>query len=64
PGSVSICPGTAGGPTGCTRIAHSDDYAGPTSFAVGHVTGASRPDLVVAVPDPEEDADGSVRILS
>ncbi|GAB2570509.1 FG-GAP and VCBS repeat-containing protein [Microlunatus antarcticus] len=63
PGSVSVCPGAAGGPTGCTRLAHSFDYAGPTSVAIGHVTGAARPDLVVAVPEPTPDAVGSVRIL-
>lgn len=63
PGSVSVCPGAAGGPAGCTRVAHSDDYAGPTSFAIGKMTGASRPELVVAVPHPAEDADGLVRIL-
>lgn len=63
PGSVSVCPGAAEGPTGCTRLVHSADYAGPTSFAIGRMTGASRPDLVVAAPDPDEDAVGSVRIL-
>ena len=63
PGSVSVCPGAASGPTGCTRLVHSADVAGPTSIAIGRVTGAARPDLVVAVPDPSKDAAGSVRIL-
>lgn len=63
PGSVSVCPGAAGGPTGCARVAHSAAYAGPTSIALARVTAAVRPDLVVAVPDPEEDAVGSVKIL-
>ena len=63
PGSVSVCPGAPGGPTGCTRVAHSPAYAGPTTMAVGRVTGGARPDLVVAVPDPDGKAVGSVKIL-
>ncbi|GAA3561545.1 FG-GAP-like repeat-containing protein [Microlunatus spumicola] len=63
PGSVSVCPGATGGPTGCTRVAHAAEYAGATSFAVGRVTGSARPDLVVAAPGAGKEAVGSVRVL-
>ncbi|SEQ60497.1 FG-GAP-like repeat-containing protein [Microlunatus flavus] len=63
PGSVSVCPGAVGGPAGCTRLAHSLDYVDAAALAVGHVTGSSRPEVVVALPRPAAGAPGSVRIL-
>jgi hypothetical protein len=62
-GSVSYCRGVTGGPTGCTRLVQSADYAGMTSIAVGNMSGDARPEIAVGVPIAEEDDPGHVKIL-
>jgi FG-GAP repeat len=62
-GSVSYCPGRAGGPTACTRLVTSATYAGLSSLSVGNVSGDARPEVVVGVPNRQEDDHGSVKVL-
>src|SRR4051794_19140931 len=62
-GSVSYCPGRAGGPTGCSRLVKSPQYAGLSSLSVGNVSGDARPEVVVGVPNRNEDDHGSVKVL-
>ena len=61
-GSVTVCPGGAS----CTRLTAERDYAGLKSLAVGNVSGSTRPEIVLGVPDPTTKATkgGSVFTLS
>ena len=49
PGHISICPGGPSGPLAC-RSVRAGMHGGPTSLAVGDVTGDGRSDLVAGVP--------------
>ncbi|HEY0237840.1 MAG TPA: FG-GAP-like repeat-containing protein [Friedmanniella sp.] len=50
PGSVAYCAGSTGGPTGCRRLARSDDLGGLAAVVTGNVQGDGRPEIVVGVP--------------
>lgn len=63
PGSVSYCPARSDGPTGCTRLIQSGALAGLESLAVGNMSGDSRPEIIVGVPNSAEDDPGRVHIL-
>ena len=53
PGAVTACFGGAAGPS-CTRLVQQDALAGLASLAVGDVSGSSRPEVVVGVPDADQ----------
>jgi hypothetical protein len=64
-GSVDVCYGAPGGPAGCTQLDQSSFFSGHTSLAVGNVSGSVRPEIVVGIPDTEDDGYGeAVQILS
>ena len=50
PGSVSVCRGARGGPTGCTRVTYAEHLAGLESLAVGNVSGSATPEIVAGAP--------------
>ncbi|HEY0215014.1 MAG TPA: FG-GAP and VCBS repeat-containing protein [Cellulomonas sp.] len=52
-GYVTVCPSG----TSCTQIPSGHGYPGITALAVGNVTGSSRPEIVVGLPDADEDAE-------
>jgi hypothetical protein len=67
-GSVSYCPGTAGGPTACRLLARGERYGGLSEIAVGNMSGGRLPEIAVGVPftgsDSEViDAVGRVQVL-
>ena len=64
-GSVSYCAGSAQGPTGCRRLARSDDLQGSAAVVTGDVEGDSRPEIVVGVPSSSVLTDtGHLEVLS
>jgi len=62
-GSISYCKSRTGGPTGCVRLVQSSAYAGMTSLAAGNMSGDSRAEIVVGLPNSFEDDPGRVKIL-
>lgn len=65
-GSISSCPGSANGLTGCTQLARDSALLGPTALAVGNVLGDAQPEIVVGVPRARQDREdgGTVQILA
>ena len=61
-GFVSVCPSG----TSCTQVRTPFGYPGITALAVGNVAGSARPEIVVGLPDADEDAEegGSVWTLA
>ncbi|MGI3786382.1 MAG: hypothetical protein ACRYG2_37035, partial [Janthinobacterium lividum] len=63
-GSLSYCPGTAGGPTVCHRLLHNRDLRNAGPVVVGNVAGDARPEIVVGVPTTDDDTDpGSLQVV-
>jgi hypothetical protein len=65
PGSVSVCLGKSGGPSGCTQLLQETHFANMSALAVGNVVGASTsaPEIVVGSYLYSEEDPGLVNIL-
>ena len=65
PGTVAYCPSRGGWPKSCRRLLQDDNLAGMWALALGQVSGSARPEIVVGVPQNDDEIDpGSVQLLS
>jgi len=65
PGSVSVCLGKAGGPTGCRQLVQDSAFGNMSALAVGNLVGSSTsaPEILVGTAVNREDDPGLLSIL-
>ena len=61
-GAITVCPGTASGPTGCSVVHEDKRLADLRALAVGNVSGSAVPEIVASADGHTQDA-GSVVVL-